>query len=116
MGKSGTGLGMSVVWGTVQDHNGYINVESTEGKGTIFELYFPVTREGIIQVKQSIAIDEYMGHQESILVVDDVKEQRLSLVLQFHRDQLCYNQSKPHLYSCHGATTRLCTQLNLEHM
>jgi len=76
MGKSGTGLGMSVVWGTVQDHNGYINVESTEGKGTIFELYFPVTREGIIQVKQSIAIDEYMGHQESILVVDDVKEQR----------------------------------------
>jgi len=67
---------MSVVWGTVEDHNGHINVESTEGIGTIFELYFPVTREGIIQVKQSITIDEYMGHQESILVVDDVKEQR----------------------------------------
>jgi len=76
MGRSGTGLGMSVVWGTVQDHNGHINVESTEGEGTIFELYFPVTRGGITVEEQSITIDEYMGHQESILVVDDVKEQR----------------------------------------
>jgi len=76
MGRSGTGLGMSVVWGTVQDHNGHINVESTEGEGTIIELYFPVTREGITVEKQSTTIDEYMGHQESILIVDDVKEQR----------------------------------------
>ena len=45
MGRSGTGLGMAVVWGNVKDHNGYINVVSTEGKGTIFKLYFPVTRK-----------------------------------------------------------------------
>ncbi len=43
MGRSGTGLGLAVVWNTVHDHNGYINVESSE-KGTAFELYFPVTR------------------------------------------------------------------------
>ena len=42
MGRSGTGLGMAVVWGTAQDHRGYIHVESVEGKGSTFELYFPV--------------------------------------------------------------------------
>ncbi len=45
MGRSGTGLGMAVVWGTVKDHKGYIDVQSTEGKGTTFTLYFPVTRK-----------------------------------------------------------------------
>ena len=44
MDRSGTGLGLAVVWNTVQDHKGYINVKSSE-KGTVFELYFPVTRE-----------------------------------------------------------------------
>jgi len=76
MGRSGTGLGLAVVWGTVKDHNGYINVESEEGKGSTFTLYFPVTREEITTEAASVAISEYMGKGESILVVDDVKEQR----------------------------------------
>lgn len=45
MGRSGTGLGMTVVWGTVKDHNGYIDVKSESGKGSVFTLYFPVKRE-----------------------------------------------------------------------
>ena len=76
MGRSGTGLGLAVVWGTVKDHNGYINVESEEGKGSTFTLYFPVTREDISAEAAAISISEYMGKGESILVVDDVKEQR----------------------------------------
>jgi two-component system, cell cycle sensor histidine kinase and response regulator CckA len=76
MGRSGTGLGMSVVWGTVEDHNGYIHVESSEGDGTLFELFFPVIREEIVEEKQLIPMETYMGHRESILVVDDVQEQR----------------------------------------
>jgi len=76
MGRSGTGLGLAVVWGTVKDHQGYINVESEEGKGTIFTLYFPVAREDITTESLSVPINEYMGKGESILVVDDVKEQR----------------------------------------
>jgi len=76
MGRSGTGLGLAVIWGTVKDHSGYINVESQEGKGTIFTLYFPVTREEISREQVSISAAEYIGNGESILIVDDVKEQR----------------------------------------
>jgi len=76
MGRSGTGLGMAVVWGTVKDHNGYIDVQSTEGKGTTFTLYFPVTREKLPEDQSSLTVDSYSGNGESILVIDDVEEQR----------------------------------------
>jgi signal transduction histidine kinase len=76
MGRSGTGLGMAVVWGTVQDHHGYINIESRIKKGTTFELYFPVTRENPRKVDQEISVDSYIGSGEKVLVIDDVKEQR----------------------------------------
>lgn len=76
MGRSGTGLGMAVVWGTIKDHDGYINVDSTEGEGTTFELYFPVTREELVEGKPSLSIEQLMGDGEMILVIDDVPEQR----------------------------------------
>jgi CheY-like chemotaxis protein len=76
MGRSGTGLGMAVVWGTVKDHKGYIDIESTEGKGTTFTLYFPVTRKEISGKEEALPMEEYMGKGESILVVDDVEGQR----------------------------------------
>jgi len=76
MGRSGTGLGLAVVWGTVKDHNGYINVESEQGKGTTFTLYFPVTRDDITSERFSISAEVYIGNGESILIVDDVKEQQ----------------------------------------
>ncbi len=76
MGRSGTGLGMAVVWGTIKDHDGYINVDSTEGEGTTFELYFPVTREELVEGKPSLSIEQIMGDGEMILVIDDVPEQR----------------------------------------
>lgn len=76
MGRSGTGLGMAVVWGTVQDHKGFIDVKSTAGKGTSFFLYFPPTDELIQCREESLSIEVLKGHGESILVVDDVEEQR----------------------------------------
>jgi PAS domain S-box-containing protein len=76
MGRSGTGLGLAVVWGTVKDHDGYINVQSEEGKGSTFTLYFPVAREEITAENEPVPISTYMGKGESILIVDDVKEQR----------------------------------------
>jgi CheY-like chemotaxis protein len=75
MGISGTGLGLSVVWGTVKDHDGYIDVQSRRGQGTTFSLYFPVTQDEMQEAK-TVHIDEYMGRGEKILVVDDVKNQR----------------------------------------
>ncbi len=76
MGRSGTGLGMAVVWGTVKDHNGYIHVKSDEGKGTTIKLFFPVTRKPFRSNEIANSFESYRGEGESILVVDDVKEQR----------------------------------------
>ncbi|MDQ1333469.1 MAG: hypothetical protein QG552_419 [Thermodesulfobacteriota bacterium] len=76
MGRSGTGLGMSVVWGTVKDHHGYIDVESREGEGTTFTLYFPATREVKGKDEPPLSVESYRGRGESILIVDDVEQQR----------------------------------------
>jgi CheY-like chemotaxis protein len=76
MGRSGTGLGLSVVWGTVKDHQGYVNVESRQGRGSTFTLYFPVTREAVAAAGAVIPPARYAGRGESVLVVDDVAGQR----------------------------------------
>jgi CheY-like chemotaxis protein len=76
MGRSGTGLGMAVVWGTVKDHKGYIQVKSRLNKGTAFKLYFPATRKEIRRDQPTKELIHYKGSGESILVVDDIEEQR----------------------------------------
>jgi PAS domain S-box-containing protein len=76
MGRSGTGLGLAVVWGTVKDHHGYINVKSEKGKGSTFSLYFPVTREEVLAEDITVPVSVYMGKGEAVLIVDDIKEQR----------------------------------------
>ena len=76
MGRSGTGLGMAVVWGTVHDHNGYIDIKSKPGKGSTFMLYFPSTDRQTTEAREHISFTRFKGDGESILVVDDVKEQR----------------------------------------
>lgn len=76
MGRSGTGLGMAVVWGTVKDHNGYINLESSRGKGACFTIYLPATdREAFIS-DAAIDLERIRGKGETILIVDDIAEQR----------------------------------------
>ncbi len=75
MGRSGTGLGLAVVWNVVQDHKGYVDVVTGEN-GTTFELYFPITRDEMSDKTLSIPIKDYKGNGETILVVDDVESQR----------------------------------------
>ena len=76
MGRSGSGLGMAVVWGCVKDHKGFIDVQSRLGKGTTFTLYFPATRKTIEKKAAPFTLEKIKGHGESILIVDDIAEQR----------------------------------------
>lgn len=76
LGRSGTGLGLSVVWNTVEDHDAHITVQSSEGE-TCFEIYFPVSPESIQQIDTpKNELDELHGHGEKILVIDDEPLQR----------------------------------------
>ncbi len=78
MGRSGTGLGMAVVWGTVEDHKGYITVASEEGRGTTFQLFFPIVQTQIPTIPHQTEPeeDEQYGRGQTILVVDDSEQQR----------------------------------------
>ncbi len=75
MGRSGTGLGLAVVWNVVHDHKGYIDVNSNEN-GTTFELYFPITREKILSKNLSIPFKDLKGDAQKIMIIDDEKSQR----------------------------------------
>ena len=76
MGRSGTGLGMAVVWGAIKDHNGYISCESQVGTGTTFTLFLPVSTHFPEKEQEASSIDNIYGNNEKILVVDDVLVQR----------------------------------------
>ena len=75
MGRSGTGLGLTLVWNMVQDHEGYIDVISDK-TGSRFELYFPITRYPVAEKSLSVPLEDLYGRGEMILVIDDVKSQR----------------------------------------
>jgi signal transduction histidine kinase/uncharacterized protein YjeT (DUF2065 family) len=76
MGRSGTGLGMAVVWGTVKDHRGYIDIRSSPNQGTTITIHLPATKEHRMLAGKPETIEALSGSGERILVVDDVAEQR----------------------------------------
>jgi signal transduction histidine kinase len=76
MGYQVSGLSMAVVREIVQEHQGYLNVETGKGLGVCFELFFPVNRNETDAGNTTIAIDRYMGQGETVLVIDDIEEQR----------------------------------------
>lgn len=75
MGKSGTGLGLTVVKNTVINHRGEIFVTSDEN-GTKFTLLFPALRSEQPITNQPASIEEIRGKGETLLVVDDLASQR----------------------------------------
>jgi two-component system cell cycle sensor histidine kinase/response regulator CckA len=76
MGRSGTGLGMTVVWNTLKDHGGHIDIQSKKGEGTCFSLFFPATTRVQSKPADAISPEKFKGRGEKVLVVDDVEEQR----------------------------------------
>ena len=75
MGRSGTGLGLTVIWNTVRDHHGYIDLTSNWA-GSRFDLYFPVTPDKRKAVQDSFSLEILFGKGEKILIVDDEESQR----------------------------------------
>ncbi len=70
MGRSGTGLGLTVVWNTMEDHVGKVAIESS-AQGTCFQLYFPVVAKAKKEAVSNKVTEDFVGNGEHILVVDD---------------------------------------------
>ncbi|MBI3766427.1 MAG: PAS domain S-box protein, partial [Ignavibacteriales bacterium] len=71
LGK-GTGLGLASVYGIVESHSAFIDVESELRRGTSFNLYFPVHPRGMtIPEMKEVVREEIPGGNETILVVED---------------------------------------------
>jgi PAS domain S-box-containing protein len=75
MGRSGTGLGLPIVWNTVQDHGGYVEI-SSDASGTRFDLFFPSVGEGMVEKPKEASMEEIMGSGQAVLVVDDLPAQQ----------------------------------------
>jgi len=78
MGRSGTGLGMTVVWGTIKDHGGCLDIDSAPEIGTTISAFFPVASQSSILNQREKSEDKLLHHGDgkSVLIVDDVLEQR----------------------------------------
>lgn len=81
-GYSGTGLGLPIVWNTMLDHKGAVNIVSGDW-GSRFELYFPATQEFLFDDRDDKDGNKLLGNGEHILIVDDEAQQRdiASLIL-----------------------------------
>jgi len=66
----GTGLGLAMVFGVVQRHEGVIEVESSKGSGTTFNIYLPLLN-GHVDEQEGQSSGMVMGMNETILLVDD---------------------------------------------
>jgi len=76
MGRSGSGLGLSVVWGVIKDLKGFVEVHSEVNKGTEFRIYFPITKAGPALAKpmQTKAI----GNAKIMVIDDDPAQSRMA--------------------------------------
>jgi PAS domain S-box-containing protein len=76
--QKGNGLGLATVYSIIEQHGGYIYVESEQTQGTIFSLYLPKASKQNIEIKSEHSVpimktDNYSENQKKILIMDDEK-------------------------------------------
>ncbi len=74
----GSGLGLSMAYGIIKQHNGYINCYSELGKGTTFKIYLPLTLEKLIALKSSVSITSVSGTEIILVAEDDENVRKLT--------------------------------------
>jgi PAS domain S-box-containing protein len=69
----GTGLGLSMVYGIVKQHNGMILASSAPGKGSTFHIYFPIQQKAVKETVYTTRNKKmiYKGGDETILLAED---------------------------------------------
>lgn len=77
----GTGLGLAMVYGTINQHNGFITVSSESGKGSVFKIYLPLAeiKGRVLEQKPSDRL--YSGSETILLVEDDAAVRHVSKTL-----------------------------------
>jgi PAS domain S-box-containing protein len=82
----GTGLGLALVYGIVEEHGGHLKVESVVGKGSVFHVYFPRVDKKTAPVEpENDSAGIAVGGTERIMVVDD-EESILTSTREFLKD------------------------------
>ncbi len=74
----GTGLGMSMAYGLVKQHRGYLHIYSEVGQGTTAKVYLPAVRDRGMSEFESVADESLPGGTEAILLVEDDQTMRLA--------------------------------------
>jgi signal transduction histidine kinase/CheY-like chemotaxis protein/arsenate reductase-like glutaredoxin family protein len=72
----GTGLGLAIVYGIVKQHSGYIEIDTEPGKGTTFNIYFPLQQKDALPGQQADAPQVSLHGTGTVLVVEDSPEVR----------------------------------------
>ena len=78
----GTGLGLAVVYGLVQQHEGFIDIETAPSRGTTFHLYFPrqeaSVEEGGGRQPGAVSVSSHRGTEAVILIEPDSRQRSLN--------------------------------------